>query len=1154
MLVAVRFSMLGPLQVMRDGVPVDIGPPKQRAVLAALLLAAGRVVSVDRLIASVWGDDPPATATANLQVYISNLRRALRDGGAGQVASPIVRQPPGYYLNLSLDDVDLVVFTQRCAAAATAIGASQWHEALEAADAALGLWRGPFLQDLRDEPWVAVDAARAEELRTDCRDSRITALLALGRAAHALAEVSTLRAADPLSDRGCWLQMIVLYRVGRVPEALAAYARHAKVLDDELGLEPSAELRHLQTAVLRQAPELAAWPRTPEWTGASDIVTPAASPVREAPSVTPPPRGILIGRDRELAAAADLLADVAAAAVRWLVLSGPPGIGKTRLAEEVVARLGSDEFNVVWVSCPDEQAIPAWWPMRRLLRALGEDPDHVLDVVDDADADTARFLVYERIQRRLESPQRPLVVVVDDVQWADPVSAGCLAYLAGALRSRPLAFVITLRDGEHGTEVTRLLSTVARGDGNRHISVAALAMGDVAALVGAIAADPITGAEAAALAQRTGGNPFFVSEYARLPRAERLGGEIPSGVKAVLDRRLARLAAPVINALSAAAVVGDVIDGDLVIMLAQATGSDIETLGDYFDTASDERIVVNSRSGDGYVFAHGLLREHLIAGMSAMRRQRLHATIAELLADRNVDGMEALRAHHLIGAQPLVEPGVVVAACRLAAEKATQQWSYDIAAHWWRAALDAHDRQPAAARDDVERGELIVAMLEAYSRAGRGKLVFDEVQRHLAEALLTGRPANAGRLASALLRTSGSWPWLAEGQDPGELLELLERAARLAGPDAATGARVLAALAVGHCYHPDPAVTAGYLTRAAELATSIVDPIRNSEAVADVLMGRLIAYSAVATMSHEIIDWADQLIALVHNKSLEDSVTAHAVASMALMNLADVSGCEARLHAAIDGSEALRLPLLRAQLRWMEANLAVWHGDFTTAERHLEIAARIYEQTELYRAGVAKGSALNLLRERGITIPGGPPDVSGNNWGRDLTALVHTVLLTMQEGQHARSDVRRHLTEWRDRVENRRHVWFTLGRLALLAQLAADHRLTEFCGDLLVELEPFADRIAMIGQTGVAGPVALAIAQLHTAQGERGAACESLAQALSVARGNEGAPSTVRCRLLECELEESPERRRQLARDVADAAERLGMLGVARRASTLLFS
>ncbi len=1107
-----HYRLLGPLQVVRGESTgestVDIGPPKQRAVLAVLLLAHGRVVSVDRLIDAVWGADVPPSATASLQAYISNLRRALRSADA---PSPIVRQPPGYYLDIGPADIDLTVFGAHCAGAAAAVRAAHWEPAVTETDAALALWRGPLLADLGDESWVAAEAARVRQLRTECLDNRITALLALGRLSPALTDVAQLRSADPLADRGCWLQMLTLYRAGRTAEALDVYTRHVRLLDDELGLVPGPELRELQTAILRQSPELLAWPRVPEWTGAQDVSSPATAAVPPGPAVvTAPPRPPLVGRDRELAALAGVLAEAAAGAVRWVVLSGPPGIGKTRLAEEAVTRAEAGDAVAAWVSCPDERTTPPWWPLRQLVRRLGADPDDVLDVAAHSDPDTARFVVYERIQALLQSAAGPLVVVADDVQWADSASASCLAYLAGALRDRPVAVIVTLRDGEHSPEVTRLLSAAARVEGSRHLDVPALSSPDVAALANQVAEEVVTAEEAATLADRTGGNPFFVSEYARLPRAEREGTDIPVAVRSVLERRLAGLTPEALQALRIAALIGDAVD---VPLLARAGGLDVDTLADHLDEAADQRIVVATHGGQGYHFAHGLLREQLVAGMPALRRQRLHATLAEVLAASSAEDALTRRAQHLIAAQSLVEPAAVVQACRLAAEQAAARWSSDIAARWWQAALDGYDRLPAESRSDDERDALTVAMLEAHSRAGRGRLVLDNVERRLAEALRTGRPASAGRVASALLRASGGWPWLAPGHDPGPLLGLLDRAVDAAGAEPSAGARLLAALAVGHCYHPDPAHAAGLLQRADALATRTGDP----DVVADVLVGRLITYSGVAVHSAAILEWVDRLRALGHRRCREDTVIAHSVATMAAMNLADVDGARRHLQAGIAGSEELQLPVLRAQLRWMQAVLAVWRGDFAEAERHHRIAAHVHEQTELYEAGSGLVAAVSLLREKGGPVP---PDWPGMRaaveaGGFGMVGLVHTALLTMDPA--ASSAAERELQAWADRGD-RAHVWTSLGYTTLLAHLAADHGVARFAAPLLTVLTPFVDRIAVIGQVGVAGPVALATARLHALAGQRDRALADLACAERIARRTGAAPTLQRCALLAREL------------------------------------
>lgn len=1136
-----RYHLLGPLHVTRGderespAAPVDLGPPKQRAVLAVLLLAHGAVVSVDRLVDAVWGEDVPGSALASLQAYISNLRRALRDSG---MASPIVRQPPGYYLDVGAGDVDAAVFAASCARATAAVDAGAWEDALTQAEAGLALWRGPLLADFADEPWVLADAARTEDLRRECRDARITALLALGRTAPALSEAATLAAADPLSERGCWLHMVTLYRAGRTAEALEVYARHVTVLDDELGLDPGAELRDLQSAILNQAPELAAWPRSPEWTGAVEVVTPAVEHPIPAETVPGPHTG-LVGREREIATLTELLADVAGGVSCWLVLSGPPGIGKTRLAEEVVERTGV-AGAAVWVSCPDEGATPPWWPMRQLVRALGADPDEVLEVLAHADPDTARFQVYERVHRLLEAADGVRTVVIDDVQWADSASTSALAYIAGALRDHPMAIVLTVRDGEHTPELGRLLGTVARGARNRHIAVPALSSGDVAALAGAVAEDALTATEAATLAERTGGNPFFVCEYARLPRDERAGNEIPVAVRSVLDRRLANLDPAVLQVLRTAAVIGDEVD---VAVLRNATRLDVDTLADYLDEAADERIVVASHTGDGYAFAHALLRERLLAGMPALRRQRVHAKVADVLADAVGGDALTRRAGHLVAAQSLVEPDVVVAACRRAAEEATQRWSSDIAATWWQAALDAYDRLPAAARDDDERDSLAVAMLAAYSRAGRGKLVLGTVERYLVEAMRAGRVTTVGRVAGALLRASGGWPWLAPGEDPGGLLVHLEQAVAIAETHGGAGARVLAALAVGHCYNPDPAVAARYLDRAEALAEASGD----DDVIADALMGRLITYSGVATLSRDILDWQRRLETLQHSRFEEDSVIAHSVCTMAAMNLGDVDGAERHLRAGIRGSEDLRLPVLRAQLRWMEAVLAVWRGDFAEAQRHHGIAAHVHEQTELYGAGSGLMAEVSLLRETGGEIdPAWLQLVAApETGGQAMVDLVTGALLTVADGPDVAPAADALLAGWLTRRDSP-HVWTTLGNLVLLAHLTADCGLAAYAEPLLAELTPFVDRIAVIGQIGVAGPVALATARLRVMVGDTAGARADLADARTLAERTGSAPSLVRCALLSAQLTGAP-----AAATVARDARELGMLGVLRDAENL---
>jgi hypothetical protein len=273
---------------------------------------------------------------------------------------------------------------------------------------------------------------------------------------------------------------------------------------------------------------------------------------------------------------------------------------------------------------------------------------------------------------------------------------------------------------------------------------------------------------------------------------------------------------------------------------------------------------------------------------------------------------------------------------------------------------------------------------------------------------------------------------------------------------------------------------------------------------------------------------------------------------MAAMNLGDVPGARRHVQAGIAGSEELRLPVLRAQLRWMEAVLAMWAGDFTEAERHHGIAAHVHEQTELYEAGSGLLATASLLREKG-----GPVDpvwggvrASRETGGQGMVGVVRTALLTLETGPDAHAEATERLRTWAE-TRGRGHVWPTLGHQAFLAHLAADHQLSEFAEPLLAELTPFRERIAVIGQVGLAGPVALATARLHALRGDRQCALDDLATARAIAERNGGAPALLRCRLLECELTESASERTGSARRLASDAEAAGMSGVAAAARTL---
>jgi len=242
------FKILGPLEVLRDGRVVDLGPAKQRAVLAYLLLRPGEAVATDRLIDALWGDDPPPSADHQLHVYVSRLRKALGPDRRDAIAT----RPPGYAVELdpTSDEIDAVVFDKLVREARSAID-DRPADAEPLLDRALAMWRGDLLADLSYETFVQEASARLDELRTVAEEERVTALVSLGRHREALPEIEALVARHPLRERPRELQMVALYRSGRQAEALAAFAAARATLAGQLGIDPSPQLRSLEEAILR---------------------------------------------------------------------------------------------------------------------------------------------------------------------------------------------------------------------------------------------------------------------------------------------------------------------------------------------------------------------------------------------------------------------------------------------------------------------------------------------------------------------------------------------------------------------------------------------------------------------------------------------------------------------------------------------------------------------------------------------------------------------------------------------------------------------------------------------------------------------------------------------------------------------------------------
>ena len=307
---ALELRLLGPVEAVRAGCEVALGGPKQRAVLALLLLEAGRVVPAGRLVEAVWRGSPPPGAAKTLQSYVSRLRTAL------EPAAVLVARAGGYVITAEPGLVDTDRFEGLVAAGRAALGQGDAAAASERFTAALSLWRGRALADVCEVEPLALEAARLEELRLAAVEGRVEADIGLGRHAEVTGELESLIAEHPLRERLWRLLVLALYRGERQADALAAYRRARAVLTEELGLEPGEDLRALEQAVLRQQ-------------------VPAAPPLPARHNL-PAPLTSFLGREQDLATLDRLLMRA-----RLVTLTGTGGAGKTRLALEAGAAAGA---------------------------------------------------------------------------------------------------------------------------------------------------------------------------------------------------------------------------------------------------------------------------------------------------------------------------------------------------------------------------------------------------------------------------------------------------------------------------------------------------------------------------------------------------------------------------------------------------------------------------------------------------------------------------------------------------------------------------------------------------------------------------------------------------------------------------------------------
>lgn len=433
--VAVEFRVLGPVEALVDGRPVDLGPAKRQLLLALLAMECGRCLPLDRLIDLVW-EEPPPTARRVVFAHIARLRKALA-GAAGRGAD-LVSTPPGYTLRTDPDRVDAYLFRRLVD---TARNTAEPAARTALYRDALALWRGPVLAGLTTAPGASQLFQGIEDLRLVAIEERIEADLSAGRHNAVLGELADLVARHPLRERLAGHFMLALYRCGRTAEALDAYRRTRTHLAAELGVDPGPELNALQVAILHRDPVLTGPP--PEATAPAVAAGPTASVAPAVPETVPCtlPRDVagFTGRAEELQRLTDLLP--AEGTVRLpaegsapvVAITGLAGTGKTTLsvhwAYRVADRFPGGQFYLDLSGYRDDGTAAATRPLAVLLRALGVPPDQIPVAANDA----------ATLYRSLLAGRRILVLLDNAVSAAQvrpllPAGPGCMSLVISRSR------------------------------------------------------------------------------------------------------------------------------------------------------------------------------------------------------------------------------------------------------------------------------------------------------------------------------------------------------------------------------------------------------------------------------------------------------------------------------------------------------------------------------------------------------------------------------------------------------------------------------------------------------------------------------------------------------------------------------------------------
>jgi DNA-binding SARP family transcriptional activator/tetratricopeptide (TPR) repeat protein len=918
-----RIAVLGSLSLEQNERPLSLPVGRPARILLGWLALHPGAHSRAAVAAELWPDVLDESARGSLRVALVDLRRALGEAAAGTLMA--TREEIGLNDSPELE-----------------IDARRFTELVEAGmrTEALALWRGELLEGLDAGDWVV-------ELRDEYRDRRSRALAALGEQAAASGElVEAVRLArervslEPFSEEGTRELMRRLTAVGDRAAALLVYDRLAERLRSELRTAPSAQTRALAEA-LREA----------EQSPADEPAVAVPEPWLSATIDASPRRSTFVGREREL----ELLLRWGRERRRLALISGDPGAGKTRLMFELGRVTSSEGVYVLFGRCQREPLAP-YEPFVQALREhvarvgsatvaplAGDELARLLPELRVAQppqpagevAEAARLRLFEGVRATIEhaARRRPVMLLLDDLHWADSSTVLLLAHLVRAQFSETVTIFGAYRPSELGS-AQPLWGTLAELEREREVLTIELGGLDLAAtasiIEGLIEVEPDQSLVEHVL-QQTLGNAFFVEQLAGhlhdtgalIDRDDHavLGAPAvgaPSGVRSLVRGRVQRLGDAAGAALELAAVLG----AEFSLPLLRRTGEIEEgRLLEGLEAAETAGLIVAVPGRPGrWMFKHALVRASIYEQLTDLRRGRLHSHIADALEQVGADPAEL--AHHAFAARGVDGPARAIRTSRLAAQEALSGLAYEEAAGHWQRALQALEQDTGSTSG--ERCELLLALGEAQARAGDpvAEATFRTAEgraRELGEAELVAR-AVLGRCGVGVTIV---------GLDAARAGALEEALDLLGEGSPALRARVLARLAIELYYAPGRARADPLSAEAIKLARRAEDP----EALLVALSSRHVALWTPDGLDDRLAV-AEEMIALARNHGRAEHELQGRnwlCADLCEAGQIDRFETEAGEHARL--ATRLRLPNYMWYEPLWQASLAALRADWDRAER-----------------------------------------------------------------------------------------------------------------------------------------------------------------------------------------------------------------------------